>query len=73
MTSHLAHQIVHVCIATMGVVGIWGLVATYIDMCNEEKMKKCLVEAIVTLAIIFFLLVIILIIQTEYYGLSSIS
>lgn len=30
----MRHQIVQACIATMGVVGIVGLVTTYIDMNN---------------------------------------
>lgn len=66
MTPHVAHQIIQVCIATMGVVGIWGCLAVYIDMNNKERIRRCLVEAIATLTIIFFLLVTILIIQTEY-------
>ena len=66
MTPHIAHQIIQVCIATMGVVGIWGSLAVYIDMNNKERIRRCLVEAITTLVIIFFLLMTILIIQTEY-------
>ena len=65
MTPHLAQQIVNVCIATMGVVGIWGFLAVYIDMNNKEKIRRCLAEVVATLAILFFLLLTILIIQEE--------
>ena len=66
MTPHLAHQIVSICIGTMGVVGVIGLLHVYIDMNNEEKTRECLVELIGTIAWLFFLLITILIIQTEY-------
>ncbi len=66
MTPHLAQQIVSICIASMGVVGIVGLLHVYIDMNNEEEIRKCLAELIGTIALLFFLLITILIIQTEY-------
>ena len=66
MTPHIAHQIIQVCIATMGVVGIWGFLAVYIDMANKERTRRCLAEVVATLAVLFFLLLTILIIQTEY-------
>ena len=66
MTPHLAQQIVNVCIATMGVTSIVGFLAVYIDMKNEKKTRHCLAELIGTIALLFFLLITILIIQTEY-------
>ena len=49
----------------MGVVGIVGLIATYIDMNNEGKGVRCLVEMIVALIVITALLLVILIIQAD--------
>ena len=71
MTPHLAQQIVNVCIATMGVASIVGFLAVYIDMNNEEKTRKCLAELIGTIALLFFLLITILIIQTEYLWITK--
>ena len=71
MTPHLAQQIVNVCIATMGVVGVVGLLHVYIDMNNEKKTRQCLAELIGTIALLFFLLITILIIQTEYLWITK--
>ena len=49
----------------MGVVGIVGLFATYIDMNNEGRGVRCLVEMMVTLIVITALLLVALIIQTD--------
>ena len=61
----MINQICQVCIAAMGVVSIVGLFAICIDMNNEGKWIRGLVEMMVTLIVITALLLVILIIQTD--------
>lgn len=61
----MINQICQVCIAAMGVVSIVGLFAICIDMNNEGKWIRGLVEMMVTLIVITALLLVALIIQTD--------
>ena len=61
----MINQICQVCIAAMGVVSIVGLFAICIDINNEGKWIRGLVEMMVTLIVITALLLVALIIQTD--------
>ena len=65
MTPHLAKIIAHTCVLLMTFTGFYGLLHVYIDMNNEKKTRQCLAELIGTIALLFFLLITILIIQTR--------
>lgn len=66
MTPELAYKITQICIAMMGVVGIIGLIAIYIDMNNEDKQMGLIRDIVVMIAMCFILLIVTLIIHIEY-------
>lgn len=67
MTPQMAHTTVQLCIAFMGIVMIFGLIASYVDMANDTKpSNKWIWELTITISVSLLLLAVTIEIQNTY-------
>ena len=67
MTPQMAHIVVQLCIALVGIIMIFGLIASYVDMANDTKpSNKWIWELTMTISISLLLLAMAIEIQNTY-------